>query len=156
MTRRWLAAGVAVVVLALGAVACTDDGDSGAFCDRLADTSSIGDILNQLDSSDPAGTEEALNDALEQFSDLEADAPGSIRDDVARVRQGVELILEAVKDNPDDLPAAREQIAGQVDELSGLVSASDEVVTYARDECELDLAPVGVSTEPGATSTTEG
>ena len=94
--------------------------------------------------------------ALQQFSDLEADAPGAIRDDVARVRQGVELILEAVQDNPDDLPAAREQIAGQVDELSGLVSASDEVVTYARDECELDLAPVGVSTEPGDAPTTTG
>ncbi len=149
-------------VLVLGAPACSDDGDSGAFCDRLGDTEQLGDVLDSLDASDPADTEDRLQEALDQFADLEAAAPGEVRDDVARVRQGVELVLDAVRDNPDDLPGAREQIAEQFDELTGLVAASDNVVRYASDECDLNLAPVGVdepSTEgesPDSSTTTEG
>jgi len=130
--------GLAVLVLAL-LPACSDDGDSGAFCERLGDTEQLGEILGDLDTSDPAGVEDRLEAALEGFQDLESDAPGEIRDDVARIRQGVELVLEAVRDNPDDLSAAREAIAGEIDELSGLAQAGEAVTAYADEECGLDL-----------------
>ncbi|HEX7135821.1 MAG TPA: hypothetical protein VF228_24795 [Iamia sp.] len=136
-----------VAVLAL-LPACSDDGDSEAFCERLGDTEQLGDILGELDTSDPAGMEDRLQRALEGFRELEADAPGEIRDDVARIRQGVELVLEAVEDNADDLPAARQAIAGELDELSGLAQAGEAVVAYAEDECGLDLE--------GGTPTTGG
>jgi hypothetical protein len=137
---------VPVSLAALGALAvvlvggCSDDGDSGAFCDRLGDMEQLGSVLGQLDTSDPAGAEDSIADTLAEFRDLEADAPGSIRDDVARLRQGVELVLEAVRDHPDDLPAAREAIAGELDELSGLAQAGTAVESYAREECGVDLA----------------
>ena len=135
--RRW-AAGLSVLAVAV-LPACSDEGDSGAFCERLGDTEQLGEILGDLDTSDPAGVEERLQAALEGFRALEADAPGDIRDDVARIRQGVELVLEAVEDNPDDLSAAREAIAGEIDELSGLASAGEAVTSYADEECGLDL-----------------
>ena len=130
---------VVAVVLGLVGAGCTDDGDEGAFCDRLADSPPLGDILGELDTSDPGGTEARLTDALADFRDLEADAPGAIRDDVARVREGVELVLEAVRDHPDDLPAARQAIADEADELPGLANAAEDVVSYARTECDLTL-----------------
>ncbi len=135
---RALLGGGAALVLAL-LPACSDDGDGDAFCERLGDTEQLGDVLGALDASDPAGVEEALQETLEQFRQLEADAPGDIRDDVARVRQGVELVLDAVEQNPDDLPAVRETIAGELDELSGLAQAGEAVETYAADECGLEL-----------------
>ena len=136
--RRRALAGAALALAAL-LPACSDDGDSGAFCERLGDTDQLGDVLGALDTSDPAGVEEALQQTLTRFEELEADAPGAIRDDVARIRQGVELVLEAVEDNPDDLSAAREAIAGELDELSGLAQAGEAVEAYASDECGIDL-----------------
>lgn len=118
---------------------CTDDGDAGAFCEQLADIPPLGDVLGSLDTSDPGGTEADLAATAARFRDLEADAPGAIREDVARVRQGVEMVLEAVQDNPDDLPAAREAIAQQADELPGLAQAAEDVVAYARSECDVTL-----------------
>jgi hypothetical protein len=136
--RRALVLGAVLTAAVLGG--CSDDGDSGAFCERLGDTDQLGQILGQLDASDPAGVEDRIEAALGEFRRLESDAPGAIRDDVARVRQGVELVLEAVRDHPDDLPGARDAIAGELDELSGLAQAGQAVVDYGRDECGLDLA----------------
>ncbi|QYG93650.1 hypothetical protein HC251_15270 [Iamia sp. SCSIO 61187] len=152
--RRAAAAAVALALVV--ASACSDDGDSGAFCERLGDTEQLSTILGDLDPSDPAGLEARLEATLEQFSELEGDAPGAIRDDVARIRQGVALVLEAVQDNPDDLPAARAAIAGELDELPGLAQASEDVVAYARTECDLDLGegPASTDDEDGATTTT--
>ncbi|HEV7720930.1 MAG TPA: hypothetical protein VGO60_06585 [Iamia sp.] len=153
MTHPRLLLGIGVSVLALALLpACSDDGDSDAFCQRLGDTDQVGAILGELDASDPAGAQERLREGLEQFQDLEADAPGAIRDDVARIRQGVQLILESVEDHPDDLPAARQAIAGEIDELSGLAQAGEAVADYARDECGLDLE----GDSEVETTTTEG
>lgn len=136
--------GGALALCGLGGLAgCSDDGDGEAFCERLGDTDQLGAVLGSLDTSDPAGVEDALQDTLRQFEELEGDAPGAIRDDVARVRQGVELVLEAVEENPDDLPAARAAIADRLDELSGLAQAGTAIETYARDECGIELGSEG-------------
>lgn len=138
--RALLLAGLVGLGGGLGGLAgCSDDGDSGAFCDRLEDTQQLGDVLGALDTSDPAGVEDALQQTLDGFEELEADAPGAIRDDVARVRQGVELVLEAVQDNPDDPAAAREAITGELDELPGLAQSGQAVEAYARDECGFEV-----------------
>ena len=162
---------VLAVALALGAAgigACTDDGDQGAFCDRLADTPALGETLGALDSSDPGGARRQLEDAARQFRLLEGDAPGAVREDIARVRQGVDLILDAIEANPDDISAARAAITEQADELVGLASAASEVAAYAERECDITLTGFGdpsgggpgpsgttVTSEP-ATTTTAG
>jgi len=132
-------AGIALATVLVLAPACSDDGDSEAFCDRLGETDQLGDVLGALDTSDPAGVQDALQQTLDQFQELEADAPGAIRDDVARLRQGVELVLEAVEDDPDDPAAVRAAITGELDELSGLAQAGEAVEVYARDECGFAL-----------------
>jgi hypothetical protein len=170
-TRARRPALVLAVALALGAAglgACTDDGDQGAFCDRLADTPALGETLGALDSSDPGGARRQLEAAAQQFRLLEGDAPGAVKEDIARVRQGVDLILEAVEANPDDISAARAAITEQADELVGLASAASDVAAYAERECDITLTgfddttgggsqPSGsTATSDPATSTTGG
>lgn len=128
----------AALVLA-GLAGCTDDGDPDAFCDRIGSVPDLGAILSSIDASDPGSIEGSISDGLAQFRALEADAPGDVRADLARLRQGMELILAAVQDNPDDPAGAREDILAQSEELSGLAEAGDEVATYARTECGVDL-----------------
>lgn len=160
--RRRLAFLVAAVALggtALGA--CTDDGNQDAFCERIADTPALGETLGALDSSDPGGARRQLEETARQFRELEGDAPGEVREDIARVRRGVDLILEAVEANPDDISAARAAITEQTDELVGLANAAAEVVSYAERECDLTLSglddPTGGSGSPttGTTPTSD-
>lgn len=136
--------------------ACSDEGDSEAFCDRIGDTTPVAEVLAELDSSDPGGSRRRLQRGIEEFQALEAAAPGEIRGDLARLRRGVELVLEAIEDNPDDLPAAREAITGRQDELSGLFQAGERVVSYARDECGVSLDDPDGTGSPGGTDTTAG
>ena len=170
--RATLVAALALGTIVLGA--CTDDGDKDAFCERLADTPALGDTLGALDASDPGGAQRELQQAARQFRRLESDAPGEVKEDIARVRRGVDLILEAVEAHPDDLSAARAAILEQSDEVVGLAAASADLVSYAQTECGLDLqgldpaggiapggatgssAPTDGTADPGATTTTGG
>ncbi|HYI61725.1 MAG TPA: hypothetical protein VEW93_07965 [Acidimicrobiales bacterium] len=158
MRARLLAVAVAGA-LTLGPAACTDEGDQDAYCDRIASVPDVQQILSSLDASDPGGLESSIEEALAEFRALEAEAPGRIKADVARLRQGVELVLEAVRDNPGDLPGARQDILAETDELSGLAQAGSRVAADAEAECDLtgfgqDSRP---ATEPDTGgSTTEG
>lgn len=137
--RRLAAVALAVGLVATGAAACSDDSSSESFCERLPDMPDVAAILADLDSSDPGGVETAVEAGIAEFRALEADAPGAVRADIARLRRGVELVLEAVRDNPGDLPAARDAILDRTDELSGLVQAGQRVSDYARTECGITL-----------------
>lgn len=132
-----------VLVVPLLAGACTDDGDSDAFCDRVGEVVLPAEVLAQLDPADPAGSRRQLEAVVEEFRALEADAPGAIRADVARLREGVELVVAAVKENPDDLAAARAAITERTDELAGLAQAGQAVVSYADEECGITLDDLG-------------
>lgn len=158
-TARGRASALVAAALVAGGLlaACSDDGDAGEFCDRLASIPEVGEILGRVDGGDPGGARAALREGVTAYRQLEASAPGEVRADVARVRQGVELVLEAVEDNPDDLPAARQQITGRADELSGLVQAGQRVADYARTECGIALdvgGPEPAATDPTATDST--
>lgn len=139
MRRSRPFAALVVGVLAVVAPACSDDGDRAAYCERIASIPDVEEILASLDTSDPGGLESSIEEAVEEFRALERDAPGSIRGDVARLREGVELVLEAVQDNPGDLPATREAILDRTDELAGLARAGTRVATDAQAECDLAL-----------------
>ena len=114
----------------------------------------LGQILAGLDSSDPAAYRQSLDAATADFRALEAASPGAIRPDVARLREGVALVVDAVEANPDDLPAAREAITARASELSGLAQAGQAVVDYTQQECGITLGDLGgsappVTTQPG-------
>ncbi len=128
-----------VGVVAIVSAACSDDGDRTAYCDRIASVPDVEEILASLDTSDPGGVESSIEDAVDEFRALESDAPGNIRGDVTRLREGVELVLEAVRDNPSDLPGAREAILARTDELAGLGRAGARVASDAQAECDLEL-----------------
>jgi len=153
--RRPFRAAAATVALVAAVVAggCTDDGSSEEFCERLGDIADVSDILAEIDGSDPTAARAKLREGVSDYRALEAAAPGEVRADIARVRQGVELVLEAVEANPDDLPAARQQIQARSDELAGLLQAGERVVRYAAEECGLSLitGPTSDPADPTAT-----
>lgn len=152
--RGLLAATVGATIL-VGGAACTDEAGAEEFCDSLADAPDLESVLSQVDSVDPAGAESRLESAAEAFRELEATAPGEIRDDVARVRQGVDIVLDAVRANPGDLPAAREAISRRSDELAGLARAATALVSYASDECDLDLTGLSGDGAPAGSDGTD-
>lgn len=141
-------AAAALLCLAPVVAACTDDGNSEAFCDQVGEVAPLADVLQGLDPGDPAGSRRQLDAAVAEFRALEADAPGAIRADVARLREGVELVVDAVKENPDDVTAAREAIAGRTDELAGLAQAGQAVVDYTDEECGVQLEDLGGGSAP--------
>jgi hypothetical protein len=77
---------------------------------------------------------------------------------VARLRQGVELVLDAVENNPGDLAGARQDILAQEDELAGLAQAGVSVANYVGRECNLQLTPATVDdgSAPGDTGVPPG
>lgn len=160
MRRRGAGLALAGALLAGALAGCTDDGDRDAYCDRIASVPDVEQILASLDASDPGGLESRVEAALDQFRALEAEAPGRIKADVARLRRGVELVLEAVRDNPGDLPGARQDILARSDELSGLASAGTRVASDAQAECDLDLdeelGPTGSGSTPSSAPTSDG
>lgn len=144
MTRRRLVLVAAVLGTALvGGVllvrGLSTDGDRDAYCERLASIPDLGQVLTSLDASDPGGVESQIQTALEDYAALESDAPSSVADDVAALRRGVELVLEAVRDNPGDLPAARQAIQARQVELEGLTGSGARVADDAQAECSLTL-----------------
>lgn len=150
-----MATGALALVSAGLAGGCSDTGGKDAFCDRVADAPQITETLALLDASDPGGSRRRLEETVADFRSLEADAPGEIRSDVARLRQGVEVVVEAVKDNPDDLSAARQAILGRQDEMAGLAQAGVRVADYARTECSVDLVDAFDGSAPTETETIE-
>jgi hypothetical protein len=136
--------------------ACTDDGDRSAYCERVTSVPEVEEILSSLDASDPGGLESSIEEALDEFRALESDAPGRIKADVARLRQGVALVLEAVRDNPGDLPGARQDILAHADELSGLAQAGTRVADDAQAECGVTLGEETGPTEGPASSAPDG
>lgn len=142
MRRVLLVLAAVVVAVGVGAWvsgALGGDGDREAYCERIAAIPDVAEVLSSLDASDPGGVEHRIQEAVDAYAALEDDAPSSIEDDVARLRRGVEVVLEAVRENPGDLPAARQAILAHEDQVAGLAAAGTRVADDARIECSVDL-----------------
>lgn len=100
--RRIVACVAAVLVLVVGAGACSEDApeDPSAFCDALRRSATNSGAVEQLDLDDPASLEAAQLE-LEALVEL---APEDLRDDVAVVAEVYATIIDAVSTTA---PAAR-------------------------------------------------
>ena len=133
---------------------CTGSGGGQKeFCDRLPETGSVLSILSDFGTTAPDQLTGQFEKGLAEYRDLERSAPRSIRADVAKVADTVELILDIVKRNPDDLSAIRKELAGKAAQLASAAKSGQAVATYARDECGIDLdTGTGVGSVPVVTS----
>lgn len=154
MTRRSAAALLALSALIGG---CSDKGDGETFCRQVREAPDVAEVLARLDPSDPEGVRADLEDAQAAFSDLEASAPGEIRDDVGVLRKEVDRLLDAVEKNPDDLAAVRRDLDQSPSNVAGLGRAGLAVNSYTTKECGIDLVEdLGGDPSPATTADGQG
>jgi hypothetical protein len=96
-------------------------------------------VLDDLDGTPPAQLERRLDDAADRFGELEGAAPEPIRDDVARVADVVEEVLDVVNEHADDREVLRAELAERDARLLAVGPAAQRVVDYARRACGVEL-----------------
>jgi hypothetical protein len=138
---RRLAAACAAALVLVGAPACSDDdgGSREAFCAALPRTPDLATVLDDLDGTPPAELEPRLDDGVDRFRDLEDAAPDQIRDEVGRVADVVEEILDVVREHADDREVLRDELTERDGRLLAVGPAAQRVVDYARRACGVEL-----------------
>lgn len=141
--RRRLAraALAAVTAVALGAAAgCSSDGDdASAFCAAVAAAPSLDSVIQGFAEQEPVTLDRNLDDAQAAFAAVRDTAPGEIEEDATELVAVVDLVIEAVRDNPDDRAAAVEAIERGLAGRDGADDAAIAVAAYAKDACDVDL-----------------
>ena len=140
---------VAWLVLAiglLGVAACSDDEpDLAAFCEGLATTSAPGGAVDNVDLDDPA----SLDAAIADLDQLVADAPDELADHMVLMRDAfthlVRDLAAAAEANYDDVIASHEA------ELTEAAAAAQQVESFARTTCGVDLSPPSEAPTPTPT-----
>lgn len=158
-TRRLKSVALAVLVAVLIAACTGSGGSTKSFCERLPKTENVLDILADFGSTTPAQLADRFEAGLADYRDLERSAPRSIRADVARVADTVELILDVVKRNPDDMAAIRRELGGKAAQLASAGKSGQAVARFSRDECGLTLdstSPASIIPPVSAETTTTG
>ena len=149
-------AAIAVVVAGLlTTVGCTTSGGSKEkFCAALPKTGDLLSILSEFDSTDPAVLVKRFDAGLTEYRDLERAAPREIRADVAKVADAVEVVLNVVRQHPDDLGAIRTELGAKATTLASAGKSAQTLASYAQDACGETLSGAGASTVPVTSSTT--
>ena len=148
--RRATTAAIAVALLA---VACGDGaaGSTEGFCRVLgANVEENTTIFQPGDPTDP----DELVDALQRLTDA---APEDIDGDMAVITESVEDYRQALdRFDPDDPATAEALEPPEPDEEERIREAQGSVVTFAREECgiELDQPVVTVPPTTGPPTTT--
>jgi hypothetical protein len=123
-----------------------DDGDDrGSDEDRFC--AEAADLEERFASLDLAGDELPTSEQFEQvstgFEDLAEDAPDEVADDmrtIAEVLTAVGEVFERIDiQDPESLEALQEESARLEDEFSDLEAAGENVETYLKEECGIDL-----------------
>ena len=115
--------------------------DEDRFCAEAAD------LEERFASLDLAGDELPTSEQFEQvstgFEDLAEDAPDEVADDmrtIAEVLTAVGEVFERIDiQDPESLEALQEESARLEDEFSDLEAAGENVETYLKEECGIDL-----------------
>jgi hypothetical protein len=149
VVRRCLLVAAAVVAPVVG---CGGDegGDLEAYCAtaRQFSVDNPAAVFDRYDPEDPSSAATLLREAAASLDDWAGDAPGEVAGSI-----------EVIADAAEDLASAFEEpTAGGDDSLRDAVeaveTASAQVVTFTRDQCDVDLEPTSTVTVVLGTTTT--
>lgn len=136
---RWLAA-TALLVTGVGTAACSGGGgDSNAFCAAVAAAPSLDSIVRGFTEQEPLELSRNLETAHDAYHQIADTAPFDIRDETDALVSMVDIVLGAIRENPDDRSAAQRMIRGAVEELGPVDDETRIVVEAVADRCGLDL-----------------
>jgi hypothetical protein len=142
LTGRLAALVVSVAVLGAATTACSQDHRSKErFCAALPTTPDLSTLLDDLDTAEPREVETRLEKGADRFRMLADAAPPAISDDVDRVADTVEDVLQVVEQHLDDPDGLRAALVRKKAALLAAGAPAQRVVDYAREECGVDLGP---------------
>lgn len=135
-TTKRLSAGAGTAALLLTLVAgCSSDASIEEFCtDSKAITEA--DALENVDTSDPAAVDKAVDEMLDQLKAL--DAPDEIADDWGVVTDAMDKYLTAVKDVDITSDTASEDMIEITEYLTSekVTTANENVDAFTKENCE--------------------
>ncbi|CAN5408917.1 hypothetical protein BH10ACT1_BH10ACT1_18720 [soil metagenome] len=141
-----------MAALALGSVAaCSkDSGSEAEFCREVKEIPTLDSVVAGFADTEPSALDARLDDASAAYAALRRSAPDDIADSVDEVTDLVDAVIDAVRSHPDDPEAAAAQLRTAVEDHPGGAAASEQVVAYASEHCQVELDP---SVEESTTTT---
>lgn len=134
LDRKFALGGLlAAGALALGACG-GEERSTEAFCERVDEAEAVGERFADLDPSDLEGTQEAYQEASEEFGRISEVAPEEIRSDVERLDEALEEIADAAgeADSPEQL---REELSAVQERFAGVQEANERVTRFEQENC---------------------
>lgn len=113
--------------------------DPAAFCAAVSAAPSLDSILRGFTDQEPLTLTRNLDEAQEAYARVRDTAPADIADETAALVEVVDLVIDAVRENPDDRRSVLEAVqtamatTDPVDEDAALIAET------ARDRCGIDL-----------------
>jgi hypothetical protein len=115
------------------------EGDAVAFCLEAAD---VEERLAAIEDSE-APTPDQLAEVSDAFSDLAARAPDDVAEDMRSIAGALTALGDAFGridiEDPESLEALEEESARLEEEFGDLEAAGENVETYLKEECGIDL-----------------
>jgi hypothetical protein len=129
-------------LVAASALGCTsDDRTEEAFCARLSEVPALEAVVAGSDDTDPAQLDRRLRDAADAYGELLRSAPDDVDDSVSTVVDLVDAVLSTVSEHGANPERVTDELRAVTARHPGVEAASQEVVAYAAEHCDLDLAP---------------
>ncbi|CAN5159704.1 hypothetical protein BH20ACT3_BH20ACT3_10590 [soil metagenome] len=131
---------IAAGLIALSAPGCSSDsGSQEAFCEQLPRVPALQTVITGFADADPEQLNRGLDEAAEAYDELRRAAPDDIDDTVDTVADLVDAVLETVSENAADPEQVSAELRAVTARHPGAQAATQEVVTYAAERCEVDL-----------------
>lgn len=128
--------------LVVSSAACSSEsGSVEAFCEAVVDVPPLATVVSGFAETYPAEVSSRLSDAESAYADLRDSAPGDIDDEVDRVVDLAEEVMDAVREHSEDRDAATDRIRSSMADHPDAEEASAAVVAYAAEHCDVDLDP---------------
>ncbi|HMQ28928.1 MAG TPA: hypothetical protein PKA98_23270 [Acidimicrobiales bacterium] len=141
------AAVVAGVVVGVDRLGREPEPDPEAYCELIARVANLDDVLGNLDTA-------GVQRAVAVFGEIEPVAPPEVAAAVAVIHEMLGAIAATMTEAPSgDTAALAELWRTRQSEMEQLQVASEQLVTYTRTQCGLELFPAGTTvgtTNPAA------
>ena len=158
--RRVAAFAVAATMVAVLPACSKKDPSLADFCHAVKQAPSLESVVSRYTQAESDELATRLATARRAYRDLVDASPDDIHDDVAKVVDLVDVVIDAVKAHPTDSTAVADQLRTNAAKVKGAEAATTRVDAYATKHCGFDLdtattgTDTGGSTVPATTGTT--
>lgn len=121
-------------------VGCSKNSDdTAAFCAAIAAAPSLDSILRGFTDQEPLTLTRNLDEAQEAYGRVRDTAPAGITDETEALVEVVDLVIDAVRENPDDRRSVLETVQTAMATKDPVDDDAALIAETARDRCGIDL-----------------